>query len=58
MGIQDSRDRTKLRHLSMISGYLHIANAWSPCVSGAVVYITSPLINRDSCLVWFCNSAQ
>ena len=65
MGIQDSRDQnqvSKSRHLSMISGYLHIANAWSPCCvsarRAAVVYITSPLINRDSCLVWFCNSAQ
>ena len=63
MGIQDSRDQNqvaKSRHLSMISDYLHTANAWSPCcVSAAVVYITSLLIiNRDSCHVWFCNSAQ
>ena len=62
MGIWDSRDQNqvaKSRHLSMISGYLHIANARSSCcVSAAVVYITSPLINRDNSLVWFCNSAQ
>ena len=57
MGIQDSRDQNqvaKSRHLSMISGYLHIANVWSPCCVSAAV----TLINRDSCLLWFCKSAQ